>query len=108
MSKKLTKKIYVGDVPVGGGSPISIQSMTNTITKDIDKTVGQIKRLEDLGCNIIRSAINDMDDAKSIPIIKKNTKIPFIADIQFDYKLAIAAVENGVDCLRIKPGNIGS
>jgi len=108
MSKKLTKKIYVGDVPVGGGSPISIQSMTNTITKDIDKTVGQIKRLEDLGCNIIRSAINDMDDAKSIPIIKKNTKIPFIADIQFDYKLAIAAVENGADCLRINPGNIGS
>lgn len=108
MSNKTTKKIYIGDVPVGGGSPISVQSMTNTITKDIDKTVDQIKRLEELGCNIIRSAINDVDDAKAIMTIKEKIEIPFIADIQFDYKLAIAAVENGADCLRINPGNIGN
>ncbi len=98
----------VGNVPVGGDSPITVQSMTNTITKDIPSTVKQIKELEKEGCHIIRAAITDFDDAKAIGEIKKYISIPFIADIQFDYKLAIAAVENGADCLRINPGNIGS
>ena len=106
--RKNTKKIYVGNVPVGGGSPITIQSMTNTLTKDIESTVSQIKELEKLGCDISRSAINDKEDAEAISKIKKRTSIPFIADIQFDYRLAIWAVENGADCLRINPGNIGS
>lgn len=108
MKRKITKKIFIGDVSIGGGSPITIQSMTNTDTKDIDRTVGQITRFEELGCDLSRSAINDDEDAKAISIIKKRTNIPFIADIQFHYKLAIAAVENGADCLRINPGNIGS
>lgn len=108
MKRKLTKQIIVGDVPVGGSSPITIQSMTNTITKNIESTVNQIKILEEYGCDISRSAINDYDDAKAIKIIKERTNIPFIADIQFDYRLAIAAVENGADCLRINPGNIGN
>ena len=108
MERRKTKKIMVGNVAVGGDSNITVQSMTNTDTKDIEKTVAQIKRLEDAGCHIIRSAITDLEDAKAITEIKKNIKIPFVADIQYDYKLAIAAVENGADCLRINPGNIGS
>lgn len=108
MERKKTRKIMVGNVPVGGDSPITVQSMTNTITKDIDSTMKQIIELEEAGCHIIRAAITDLDDAKAITKIKKNTKIPFIADIQYDYKLAIASVENGADCLRINPGNIGS
>ena len=108
MERRKTKKIMVGNVAVGGNSNITVQSMTNTDTKDIGKTVAQIKRLEDAGCHIIRSAITDLEDAKAITEIKKNIKIPFVADIQYDYKLAIAAVENGADCLRINPGNIGS
>lgn len=97
----------VGKVPVGGDSQITVQSMTNTKTKDVKGTVAQIKELEDAGCHIIRSAINDLEDARSIPQIKSQITIPFIADIQYDYKLAIAAVEEGADCLRINPGNIG-
>lgn len=108
MHRRKTKKIMVGNVPVGGGSPITVQSMTNTITKDIPSTVNQIKELEKEGCHIVRAAITDFDDAKAIKEIKKNISIPFIADIQFDYRLAIASVENGADCLRINPGNIGS
>ncbi len=108
MFRKKTRKIMVGNVPVGGDSPITVQSMTNTITKDIVATVNQIKELEREGCHIIRSAITDLDDAKAIKEIKKNINIPFVADVQFDYKLAIASVENGADCLRINPGNIGS
>lgn len=108
MERKATKRIMVGDVAVGGGSQITVQSMTNTITKDVESTVRQIKRLEEAGCHIIRSAITDMEDAQAIPLIRKEINIPFIADIQYDYKLAIAAVENGADCLRINPGNIGS
>lgn len=107
MERKITKKIYVGNVPVGGGSPISIQSMTNTITKDVVATVNQINEFAKEGCNISRSAVNDLDDALAIRKIKSLTTIPFIADIQYDYKLAILAAENGADCLRINPGNIG-
>ena len=108
MQRKKTKKIFVGNVAVGGDSNITVQSMTNTVTKDIKSTVNQIKELEKAGCDIIRSAITDLEDAKAIEEIKRQINIPFIADIQYDYKLAIAAVENGCDCLRINPGNIGS
>ena len=106
--RKETKKIYVGDVAIGGNSPISIQSMTTAKTSDIDAVVNQINALEKAGCDISRSAINDMDDARAISEIKKRTNLPLVADIQFDYKLALAAVENCCDCLRYNPGNIGS
>lgn len=106
--RKETRQIYVGDVAVGGNSPISIQSMTTAKTSDIETVVSQINALEDAGCDISRSAVNDMDDAKAISEIKRRTNLPFVADIQFDYKLALAAVENGCDCLRYNPGNIGS
>lgn len=103
----MTKQIYVGDVAIGGGAPVSVQSMTNTDTKDVDQTVQQILALEEAGCDISRSAINSREDAEAIPAIKAQTHIPFIADIQFDYQLALLAVEYGCDCLRINPGNIG-
>ena len=104
---KKTRKVYVGDVAIGGGSPISIQSMTTRETKNIKEVVDQINDFEKAGCDISRSAINSIEDAKAISEIKKRTNLPFVADIQFDYKLALAAVENGCDCLRINPGNIG-
>lgn len=104
---KKTRKVYVGDVAIGGGSPISIQSMTTKETKNIKEVVKQINDFEKAGCDISRSAINSIEDAKAISEIKKRTNLPFVADIQFDYKLALAAVENGCDCLRINPGNIG-
>ncbi|MTI48030.1 flavodoxin-dependent (E)-4-hydroxy-3-methylbut-2-enyl-diphosphate synthase [Sporosalibacterium faouarense] len=103
-----TRKIYYGDVGVGGDAPITVQSMTNTDTRDIKKTVEQIKSLEEIGCDIIRVAVLDMDAAKAIKHIKKEIQIPLIADIHFDYRLAIESVKNGVDGLRINPGNIGS
>ena len=105
--RKKTKKIYVGDVAVGGNSPISVQSMTTAKTSDVDAVVEQINALEEAGCDIARSAINSIEDAKAIGGIKKRTNLPLVADIQFDYKLALAAVENGCDCLRYNPGNIG-
>ena len=104
---KKTRKVYVGDVAIGGGSPISIQSMTTKETKNIEEVVKQINDFEKAGCDISRSAINSLEDARAISEIKKRTNLPFVADIQFDYKLALAAVENGCDCLRINPGNIG-
>lgn len=107
IERRKTKKIYVGDVPIGGNSPITIQSMTNTDTKDIDSTVLQIKKLEDAGCDIIRMAVNDFEDALALKEIKKSIKIPIISDIQFDYKLAIKAAENQSDAIRLNPGNIG-
>lgn len=93
---------------IGGDSPISIQSMTNTLTKDIKSTVEQINKMEEYGCDIVRCAITDLEDAKAIPEIKKNISIPIIADIQYDYKLALYALEYGADGLRLNPGNIGS
>lgn len=108
INRKNTRKIYVGNVPVGGNSNITVQSMTNTITKDIASTVNQIWELESAGCDIIRCAVNDNDDAIAIEKIKKQTSMPFIADIQYDYKLAIASAENGADAIRLNPGNIGA
>lgn len=108
MNRKKTRVIKVGDVLIGGDNPVTVQSMTNTKTKDIGATVAQIKRLEEAGCHIIRSAINDFEDAKAIVEIKKQINIPIIADIQFDYKLALEAIKYGIDGLRLNPGNIGS
>lgn len=108
MNRKKTKVIKVGNVLIGGDNPISIQSMTNTRTKDIVATVTQIKSLEDAGCNIIRSAISDFEDAKAITEIKKQINIPIIGDIQYDYKLALESIKYGIDGLRLNPGNIGS
>ena len=108
MERKKTRVIKVGSVLIGGDNPISIQSMTNTSTKDIKSTVEQIIKMEEYGCDIIRCAITDIEDAKAIPEIKKSISIPIIADIQYDYKLALYALEYGVDGLRLNPGNIGS
>lgn len=107
MSKK-TKKIFIGDVPVGGGAPISIQSMTTKESKNIEAVVDEILILEKAGCDIVRLAVNDEEDAKALKAIKEKVNIPLVADIQFDYKLGIYAIENSCDCLRINPGNIGS
>ena len=94
-------------MPVGGNAPISVQSMTNTDTRDVDATVSQIKRLEDAGCEIIRAAVPDKTAAEALSAIKKQIRIPLIADIHFDHRLALKAIEQGVDGLRINPGNIG-
>ncbi|MFY9482337.1 MAG: flavodoxin-dependent (E)-4-hydroxy-3-methylbut-2-enyl-diphosphate synthase [Tissierellaceae bacterium] len=108
MKRRNTRVIKVGDRLIGGNNPITVQSMTNTLTKDIDSTVKQIKSLEDAGCDIIRLAISDLDDAKAISEIKRSIKIPMIADIQYDYRLALESIKYGIDGLRINPGNIGS
>ena len=108
MYRDNTKIIKIGDKLIGGGSPIMIQSMTNTHTEDVEATVKQILRLEKAGCDIIRVAVPTMEAAESISKIKKQIHIPLVADIHFDYRLAIAAIENGADKIRINPGNIGS
>lgn len=106
-SRNKTRKIKIGDVTIGDNSPIIIQSMTNTDTSDIDATVRQIASLEKAGCEIVRVAVPDMEAAKAISQIKKRINIPLVADIHFDYRLALRAMENGIDKLRINPGNIG-
>ena len=106
--RQKTRQILVGNVPVGGDTLITVQSMTNTRTQDVPATVSQIKRLEAAGCDIVRVAVPDEDAAKAVGGIKAGTCIPLIADIHFDYRLAIAAAEAGADGLRINPGNIGS
>jgi len=108
INRKVTRKVNVGDVEVGGNSKISVQSMTNTNTKDVKSTVSQINKLEKAGCEIIRMAVNDLEDAKALKEIKKQIKIPIISDIQFDYKLALLAAENESDAIRLNPGNIGA
>jgi len=105
--RKKTRQIAVGNVRIGGSAPITVQSMTNTLTQDVEGTVLQIKRLEDAGCEIIRVAVPDMEAAEAIRAIKKKISIPLIADIHFDYRLAISAVRSGADGLRLNPGNIG-
>jgi (E)-4-hydroxy-3-methylbut-2-enyl-diphosphate synthase len=107
-SRKKTRLIHVGAVEVGGFAPIRVQSMTSTPTKDVSSTVGQILRLEDVGCEIVRVAVPDEDSAKAIKRIKDQIHIPLIADIHFDYRLAIASLESGADGLRLNPGNIGN
>lgn len=103
----MTRQILVGGVPVGGGAPVTIQSMTNTRTDDVRATVDQILRLEEAGCQIIRVAVPDMAAAKAVGAIKAGIHIPLVVDIHFDYKLALACVEEGGDAVRINPGNIG-
>ncbi|MBQ3967750.1 MAG: flavodoxin-dependent (E)-4-hydroxy-3-methylbut-2-enyl-diphosphate synthase [Lachnospiraceae bacterium] len=107
MYRDETKVIKIGDRVIGGGNPILIQSMTNTKTEDIEATVSQILRLEEAGCELVRSTVPTMEAAKAFAEIKKRIHIPLIADIHFDYRLAIAAIENGADKIRINPGNIG-
>ena len=104
----MTKKLMVGKVAVGGGAPVSIQSMCNTKTDDVAATVAQIHALEDAGCEIIRVAVPDMDAARAIGPIRRRIHIPLVADIHFDYRLALECVRQGVDKIRINPGNIGS
>jgi len=108
INRKKTRQIKVGKVKIGGMAPIAVQSMTNTFTQDIVSTVSQIRRLEKAGCEIIRVAVPDEEAAKAIKSIKKKISIPIIADIHFDYRLAIASARAGADGLRINPGNIGS
>ena len=104
----MTRKITVGDIKIGGGAPVSVQSMCNTRTDDVDATVAQILRLERAGCDVIRVAVPDMTAAKALASIKKRIHIPLVADIHFDYRLALAALDGGVDKVRLNPGNIGS
>ena len=106
--REQTKVIQIGDRQIGGGNPILIQSMTNTKTEDVQATVAQILELEKAGCEIIRCTVPTLEAAKAIKEIKKQIHIPLVADIHFDYKMAIAAMENGADKIRINPGNIGS
>ncbi|HCL4447395.1 4-hydroxy-3-methylbut-2-en-1-yl diphosphate synthase [Clostridium botulinum] len=108
MMRKSTKKVKVGSIYVGGDSPISIQSMTNTDTRDVKSTLNQINKLEKIGCDIIRCAVPDIEASEALKIITKESKIPVVADIHFDHKLALESIKNGVDALRINPGNIGS
>ena len=106
--RKKTKEVRIGDVIIGGIHPVAIQSMTNTKTEDAASTVAQILKLEAAGCEIIRCAVPTMEAAEALKEIKKQIHIPLVADIHFDYRLAIAAIENGADKIRINPGNIGS
>ncbi len=106
--RRKTKKIRVGNIYIGGDAPISIQSMTNTKTSDVQATVRQIRALADAGCEIVRVAVPDMEAAEAIAEIKKQITLPLVADIHFDYRLALKAIENGADKIRINPGNIGS
>ena len=106
IKRKKTKVIKVGKVKIGGGNPIVIQSMTKTVTSNIKKTVRQIKELEKAGCESVRLAVKGIDQAKAIKKIKKKIKIPLIADIHFDYRLALESIKSGVDKIRINPGNI--
>ena len=107
MYRDETRKVRIGDVTIGGGSPIAIQSMTNTKTEDVGAVVAQILALEKAGCEIVRCAVPDMEAARAVGKIKEKIHIPLVADIHFDYRLAIAAIENGADKIRINPGNIG-
>ena len=106
--RERTKTVKIGDRVIGGGNPVLIQSMTNTKTEDVKATVEQIQALTAAGCDIIRCAVPTMEAAKALAEIKKQITIPLVADIHFDYRLAIAAMENGADKIRINPGNIGS
>ena len=108
MNRKITKTIRVRGVPIGGGNPIPVQSMTNTHTDDVAATLAQLRRLEAAGCEIVRLAVPNQLAARALPDIRRGTGLPLVADIHFDYRLAIAAMEHGADKIRINPGNIGS
>ena len=104
--RRISKSVYVGDVKVGGDAPITVQSMTKTDTRDVGATVAQIKGLEEVGCEIIRCAVPDLEAAQALKEIKRQISIPLVADIHFHYQLALESIRSGVDCLRLNPGNI--
>ncbi|NMH65496.1 flavodoxin-dependent (E)-4-hydroxy-3-methylbut-2-enyl-diphosphate synthase [Shewanella salipaludis] len=106
--RRQSSRIYVGKVPIGDGAPIAVQSMTNTKTTDVDATVAQIRALEKVGADIVRVSVPTMDAAEAFKIIKQSVNVPLVADIHFDYRIALKVAEYGVDCLRINPGNIGN
>lgn len=108
IKRKMTRQISIGNVKIGGGAPISVQSMTNTKTTDTKATAAQIKALQEAGCDLVRLAVPDMNAAENLANIKAQVDVPLIADIHFDYRLALKAIEQGIDALRINPGNIGS
>ncbi|HHF5507554.1 TPA: flavodoxin-dependent (E)-4-hydroxy-3-methylbut-2-enyl-diphosphate synthase [Haemophilus influenzae] len=107
IKRRESTKIYVGNVPIGGDAPIAVQSMTNTRTTDVEATVAQIKSLERVGADIVRVSVPTMDAAEAFKQIKQKVNVPLVADIHFDYRIALKVAEYGVDCLRINPGNIG-
>ena len=107
MNRRLTRKIKIKDIYIGGDSRVTVQSMTNTDTKDVEATVSQINALEEAGCDIVRCTVPDMEAAKAIKEIVKRVNIPVVADIHFDYRLALESIKNGISALRINPGNIG-
>ncbi len=107
MIRETTRQVKVGHLTIGGQNKVVIQSMCNTPTKNAQATIEQIKKLQDAGCEIVRMSVMDLEDAKALSIIKANTSIPLVADIHFDYRLALAAIEAGVDKIRLNPGNIG-
>jgi (E)-4-hydroxy-3-methylbut-2-enyl-diphosphate synthase len=108
VERRETRQVKIGNVPIGGGAPIAVQSMTKTYTKDVKATIDQIKRLEKAGCEIVRLAVPDRDAVEALGKIKRMVTVPLVADIHFDHTLALAALGKGVDALRINPGNIGS
>ena len=105
--KKITRQIHIGSIPIGGNAPCSVQSMCSTDTRDVSATVAQIKELADVGCEIVRCAVPDLDAAQALAQIKRMSPVPVVADIHFDYKLALQVLEGGIDGLRLNPGNIG-
>jgi (E)-4-hydroxy-3-methylbut-2-enyl-diphosphate synthase len=107
-TRRKTQQIKIGNVPIGGGAPIVVQSMTKTHTQDVADTINQIRRMEDAGCEIVRLAVPDNDAALALPKIRKRVSVPLVADIHFDHRLALAALDAGVEGLRINPGNIGT
>jgi (E)-4-hydroxy-3-methylbut-2-enyl-diphosphate synthase len=106
--RRKTRRIHVGRVPIGGGAPIAVQSMTTTQTTDVEGTLAQVRGLADLGCDIVRLAVPDADAAQALPAIVKGAPVPLVADIHFDYRLALAALDAGISAIRLNPGNIGS
>src|SRR5258708_26323751 len=104
--RRKTRQIHVGNVAIGGDAPVAVQSMTTTYTRDVKNTLEQIYRLEDVGCEIVRVAVPEMEDAVVIGEIKKQIHIPLVADIHYKHSLALEAIRQGVDCVRINPGNL--
>jgi len=107
-TRSSTRQVLAGSVPIGGGASVSVQSMTNTDTRDVEATVAQIKRLQQAGCELVRVAVPDAEAADALSMISRAAEVPLVADIHFDYRLALASIRAGVDKLRINPGNIGS
>ena len=107
ITRRKTRQIMVGDVAVGGDAPISVQSMTNTLTSDVEATVAQIERIQKAGADIVRVSVPTIEEADAFGAIRKRVSVPLVADIHFDHKIALRVADMGVDCLRINPGNIG-